>query len=95
MALCSMIQPLAQGRSLRSLLVTYTIMNLGVPVNLIVSFFSLYGGKSVDPEQQIASLIAEQGVKSLILAWCHTSMEINHEILSTVILLPTADSRRS
>ena len=39
------------------------------------------------PEQQVASLIAEQGVKSMILAWCHTSIEINHEIISTVILL--------
>ena len=42
----------------------------------------------MDPEQQVASLIADPGVKSLILAWCHTSMEINHEICSTVILLP-------
>ena len=39
-----------------------------------------------------ASLIADPGVMSSILAWSHTSVEIDHEIISTVILLPSADS---
>ena len=40
------------------------------------------------------SLIADPGVASLILAWSHTFVEIDHEIISMVILLPSADSRR-
>ena len=41
-----------------------------------------------------ACLTADPGVTSLILAQYHTFMEINHEIISTVILLYSADSRR-
>ena len=40
-------------------------------------------GLSSDPE-----------VASLIPAWFHTFVEIDHEIISTAILLPSADSRR-
>ena len=39
-----------------------------------------------------ACLTAIQGVASSILARSHTFMEIDHEIISTVILLPSADS---
>ena len=39
-------------------------------------------------------LSADPGVKSLIPARSHTFVEIDHEIISTVILLPSADSRR-
>ena len=39
-------------------------------------------------------LTADPGVPSLILAWSHTFMEIDDEIISMVILLPSADSRR-
>ena len=39
-----------------------------------------------------ASLPADPGVASLILAWPHTFMKIDHEIFSMVILLPTAES---
>ena len=39
-----------------------------------------------------ASLTADPGVASLIPAWSHTFVEIDHEILSMVILLPSADS---
>ena len=39
-----------------------------------------------------ASLTADPGVASSILAWSHTFVEIDHEIISTVILLPSADS---
>ena len=39
-----------------------------------------------------ASLTADPGVAGLIPAWSHTFMEIDHEIISTVILLPSAES---
>ena len=39
-----------------------------------------------------AYLTADPGVASLILAWSHTFMEIDHEIIATVILFPSADS---
>ena len=38
------------------------------------------------------SLTADPGVVSSILALSHTFMEIDHEIISTVILLPSAES---
>ena len=39
-------------------------------------------------------LTADQGFVSLILAQSHTFMEIDREIISTAILLPSTDSRR-
>ena len=39
-----------------------------------------------------ASLTADPGVVSWILARSHTFVEIDHEIISTVILLPSAES---
>ena len=39
-------------------------------------------------------LTAGPGVTSLISARSHTLVEIDHEIISTAILLPSADSRR-
>ena len=39
-----------------------------------------------------ANLTADPGVASLIPARSHTFVEIGHEIISTVILLPTAES---
>ena len=39
-----------------------------------------------------ASLTADPGVLNSILAWSHTFVEIDHEIISTVILLPSAES---
>ena len=39
-----------------------------------------------------ASLTADQGVTSSIPAWSHTFVEIDYEIISTVILLPSAES---
>ena len=39
-----------------------------------------------------ACLTADPGVGSLIPARSHTFVEIDHEIISTVILLPSADS---
>ena len=37
-------------------------------------------------------LPADPGVASSIPAWSHTFAEIDHEIISTVIPLPSADS---
>ena len=42
----------------------------------------------------VTCLTADPGVGSSILAWSLTFAEINHEIISTAILLPSADSRR-
>ena len=39
-----------------------------------------------------ASLTADPGVASSIPAWPYTFMDIDYEILSTVILLPSAES---
>ena len=39
-----------------------------------------------------ACLTAIPGVSSSIPAWSHTFVEIDHEVISTVILLPSADS---
>ena len=39
-----------------------------------------------------ASLTADPGVASLIPARSHTILEIDHEIISTVFLLPSAES---
>ena len=39
-----------------------------------------------------ANLSADPGVASLIPAWSHTFVEIDHEIISTVILLPSTES---
>ena len=38
------------------------------------------------------SLTADPGVVCLTPAWSHTFVEIDHEIISTVILLPSAES---
>ena len=39
-------------------------------------------------------LSADPRVRSSILSWSHTFAEIDHEIISMVILLPSAVSRR-
>ena len=39
-----------------------------------------------------ASLTADPGDASSIRAWYHTFVEIYHEIISTLILLPSAES---
>ena len=39
-------------------------------------------------------LTANPGVASSYPAWFHTFVKIDHEIISTAILLPSADSRR-
>ena len=42
----------------------------------------------------VMCLTADPGVASLIPARSHTFVEIDHEIISMAILLPSADSRR-
>ena len=44
--------------------------------------------------QSESCLTADPGVVSLIPAWFHTFVKIDHEMISTAILLPSADSRR-
>ena len=44
--------------------------------------------------QLVMCLTADPGVASLIMAQSHTFMEIEHEIISLAILLPSSDSRR-
>ena len=44
--------------------------------------------------QSVTCLTANPGVASLIPARSHTFVEIDHEIISTAILSPSADSRR-
>ena len=39
-----------------------------------------------------AHLTADTGVPSLIPTWSHTFVEIDHEIISMIILLPSAES---
>ena len=62
-------------------------MNLGlikqVPGRVVQSVTCLATG---------ASLTADPGVASSIPAWSHTFVEIDHKIISTVILLPSAES---
>ena len=39
-----------------------------------------------------AYLTADPGISGSIPAWSHTIVEIDHQIISTVILLPSAES---
>ena len=41
--------------------------------------------------QSVTCLTADPGVASLVPAWSHTFAEIDHEIISTAILFPSAD----
>ena len=44
--------------------------------------------------QSVTNLTADPGVVSLIPARSHTFVEIDHEMISTVILLPSPESKR-
>ena len=44
--------------------------------------------------QWVTCLTADPGVASLMWAWSHTFVKIDHEIISTAILLPSPDSKR-
>ena len=58
----------------------------------IMLIFILYVPDRV--AKSVTCLTADPGVTSLIPAWSRTFMEIDHEIISEAILLPSADSRR-
>ena len=51
-----------------------------------------YVAQSVTCLSTDVPLTADPGVTSLISAQSHTSVEIDHEIISMVILLPSTDS---
>ena len=54
--------------------------------------FKLMDHRAVTCLATDASLTADPGVASSIPARSHTFVEIDHEIISTVILLPSAES---
>ena len=61
-------------------------------ITLISLTFSGRVAQSVTCLATDACLTADPGVASSIPARSHTFVEIDHEIISTVILLPSADS---
>ena len=74
-------------------LLNETIENL--PAYLFTFIFCLLPGRVAQLVTCLATdacLTANPGVASSIPARSHTFVEIDHEIISTVILLPSADS---
>ena len=65
---------------------------LGFPVYKELMFVPAHGWCSVTCLVTDAKLTADPGVASSIPARSHTFVEIDHEIISTVILLPSAES---
>ena len=63
-------------------------------INEAIQSFNILGrvSQSLTCLATDACLTADPGVASSIPAWSHTFVEIDHEIISTVILLPPADS---
>ena len=72
------------------LLITYYLSLITYYLLLIISPGRV--AQSVTCLATDASLIADPGVASSILARFHTFVEIDHGIISTVILLPSAES---
>ena len=62
------------------------------PLNMYVGQSQVFCIKPVTCLATDASLTADPGVASLIPARSHTFVEIDHEIISMVILLPSAES---
>ena len=52
----------------------------------------MYNGLTTGPHSTVGNMSADPGVASLIPAWSLTFLEIDHEIISTVILLPSAET---
>ena len=76
-------------------MITFFISFLGKSRILSLFLNSLIPGRvaqSVTYLATDASLTADPGVASSIPARSHTFVEIDHEIISTVILLPSAES---
>ena len=63
-------------------------------LNVIKPVFGVRGrvAQSITCLATDESLTADPVVTSLIPAWSHAFVEIDHEIISTVILLPSAES---
>ena len=78
-------------KSIHSILHTYNIQGIG---NNTCDHYSGLTFVSFDHilNRSSACLTADPGVASSIPARSHTFVEIDHEIISTVILLPSADS---
>ena len=82
----SAAQTHGQGHSQRS---------WNLPLNFTSTPYLLLPGRVAQSVMCLAtdaSLPADPGVTSSIPARSHTFMEIDHEIISTVILLPSAES---
>ena len=82
-------------RTLYSPLIKYLLNK--VYFNPFISSYTSFGvpgrvAQSVTCLATDVSLTSEPGVPSSIPAWSHTFEEIDHKIISTVILLPSAES---
>ena len=66
--------------------------NLSCFICTVIALFHLHCTQLVTCLATDASLTADPGVASSIPARSHTFVEIDHEIISTVILLPSAES---
>ena len=73
---------------------TTIVVNGGERAQIHFFFFFLPGrvAQSVTCLATDACLTADPGVASSIPVWSHTFVEIDHEMISTVILLPSTDS---
>ena len=69
----------------------YTIVAILTFINMIIKTSEGRVAQSVTCLATDACLTADPGVASSIPARYHTFVEIDHEIISTVILLPSAD----
>ena len=69
-------------------------LDLGMPAWAFNPFLHEYSFTHSRLAQSVMCLNVDPWVGSSIPAQFHTFMEIDHEIISTVILLPSADSRR-
>ena len=70
-------------------------MNEGATyVKAVWFYYTCYVHHLLFIAQTATCLTADPGVASLIPARPHTFAEIDHEIISTAILLPSTDSRR-
>ena len=68
-----------------------TVLNNGAYTSsiMLISFLKFTGPRST---VKGVCLTADPGVASSIPAWSYTFVEIDHEIINSVILLPSAES---
>ena len=60
-------------------------------INALINFIPTIANSPGRVAQSVTCLVTDAGVASSIPARHHTFVEIDHEIISTVILLPSAD----